>query len=83
MALATEESTKCKAAKEVIKSLTSQVGFLLNFRHFHWNKMDILMKPCIKYEIYVHICFIGNNIFRTHFLRNNYHSSSCCLEFKI
>lgn len=30
MALATEESTKSKAAKEVIKSLTAQVIFLVN-----------------------------------------------------
>jgi len=31
MALATEESTKSKAAKEVIKSLTAQVNFFGSF----------------------------------------------------
>lgn len=31
MALAAEESAKSKAAKEVIKSLTAQVKFLVNF----------------------------------------------------
>lgn len=32
-----EESAKCKAAKEVIKSLTAQVGFVLTFIAFMQN----------------------------------------------
>lgn len=77
MALAAEESTKSKAAKEVIKSLTAQVIFqfytsvgtwlalcmryFYSFPSFHFNKMNTQIETSTKSEFFAIIYNIYDN----------------------